>query len=517
MNKTENENNAVTETADNDTAKASAAGEKPAEAEYEPEYVKPIKKSEKIDPKKMPEESFDYVIPEHTFQEHMRNPEAARIHSGQTKMASKEEMEEASEGFLFLTSYSEKVHHHHHHSSSHSSSKEKGAHDHRSSGSSAKEKGADLVDPTKLPPRKHRSSGDPSKKHRRRRKSLWVRILIIAVIVLLSAAVVLGGSFFVLREVGRRNLHNYDDIVIVTPTEQEEEKTVELMDVIDSGRTIGYEGETYILNENVVSVVVIGNDHDFEEGSVQSMGDSINIVTLDTETGKLSVISVSRDTMADVNIFSDEGAYIDTERLQLAYAYSFGNRYISGGENTLSALSKLFFGLPLDNYFAIDMDALISLNDAIGGVTLTSSIDFTSQIDGSYISAGDTVTLYGRDAESYVRSRDINELDSNNARMQRQQEYIRAFFAQVIPMIKKDFSLVSKFYNILQVNSETTLDLPKVTYLASTAVEKMKGAPEIEYLSIKGEVVKGDYAEFIADDHSILETMLKVFYTKKNE
>jgi LCP family protein required for cell wall assembly len=480
MNRTENENEVIKEPA-------------------EPDYVAPISDAEKADPVKGEAEHFDYVIPAQSFKDHLKNPAASRTHSGQTKMASKEEMDKASEGYVFLTPYREKVHHHHHHHS----------------GSSAESKGlegADLVDPTKLPPRKHRShSGDEKKRHHRRRKPLWLRILIIAGIVLLAAAVALAGTYLVMREIGRRNLHDYDDIVIVTPTE---EKGEEIMNVVDSGRTIVYEDDSYHFNENIVSIVVIGVDHDIENNAVQSMGDSVNIVALDTETGRISVVAVSRDTMTDVNLYSDEGAYIDTERLQLAYAYSFGNNHVSGGENTLAALSKLFFGLPLDNYFAINMEALVTLNDAIGGVTLTSSIDFTSRIDGSYISAGDTVTLYGKDADYYVRNRDTEKLDSNNGRMQRQQEYIRAFFRQVMQMIKKDTSVVTRLYDIVQANSDTTLDLPKVTYLASVAAQKMNGEPEIEYLSISGEITRGEYAEFNPDDRSILETMLKVFYTK---
>ena len=508
MNSRENEQDTINQTAETPDISAAETPDTPAAETAdtpvaEAEYVVPISDKEKVDPKKKPAESFDYVIPAQSFKEHLKNPAASRTHSGKTKMASKEEMDQASEGYVFLKPYREKVHHHHHHHHHHSSSSQ----------AEPQENGKDYVDPTGVSSHRHHSSGHSSKK-RHRRKPLWLRILIIVGIVLLSIAVALAGTYFVLREIGRRNLHNYDEIAIVTPTVEEDDKTVEIMDVADSGRTIRYDGKTYTFNENVISIVVIGIDHDIENNSVQSMGDSVNIVALDTETGKLDVVAVSRDTMTDVNLYSDEGAYIDTERLQLAYAYSFGNSHLSGGENTLDALSKLFFGLPMDNYFAINLDALTSLNDAVGGVTLTSSIDFRSWYDGSYIYEGETVTLYGRDAELYVRTRNKEELDSNNGRMQRQQEYIRAFFQKVIPMIKKDFSLVSKLYDIVQVNSDTTLDLPKITYIASTALEKMDGFPEINYSSVKGKVIEGEYAEFIADDRSVLETMLKVFYTE---
>ena len=340
---------------------------------------------------------------------------------------------------------------------------------------------------------------------------LWLKIIVIVVSVLLALVIAAAGTFFVLREIGRRDLHTDEDFAISTPTEPSSHD--EIFSVDNTGRTIVYEGKTYRFNEDIVTIAVIGVDHDIENNAVQSMGDSINIVAIDTASGKLSIISVSRDTMGDVNLYSDEGNYIDTERLQLAYAYSFGNSHVSGGKNTTDALSKLFFGLPVENYFAINMDALITLNDAIGGVTLTSSLEFYSPVDGRYIAKGDTVTLRGREVSYYVRNRDLDKLASNSDRMQRQKEYISAFLSQVIPMVKSDLSLVTDLYNIVNVNSESTMNLPKLTYLASTLASKLGSTAEIEYLGLDGETVKGEYAEFIPDDKSILETMLQVFYT----
>lgn len=351
---------------------------------------------------------------------------------------------------------------------------------------------------------------------KRRRIPLWLKIVIIVVCVLLAIAIALVGTFFILREIGRRSMHNYDNIDIVTPTSQATDD--EPISVIDRGRSIVYEGKKYKFNEDIVCVAFIGVDNDLKNETAQAMSDSINIIAFDTESGKLSIISVSRDTMTDVNLYSAEGKYIDTEKTQLAYAYSFGNDRISGGENTAAALSKLFFGLPVNHYFAINMDALVDLNDAIGGVTLTLSTDFHSYLFENDFYKGSSFTLYGDDARRYVQMRDFESLEGNSGRMQRQQEYIRAFLSQVIPAVKKDLSLVTDLYNIIKSNSDSNFDLPKIVYLASELSDKLASLSDIHYYTLKGELTRGgQFAEFYADDTNILETMISVFYLPADE
>ena len=347
--------------------------------------------------------------------------------------------------------------------------------------------------------------------HKGKKMPLWLKIVLIVVSVLLALALILASTYFILREIGRGKMHDYDNIDIVSPTTQEADDMIE---VIDSGRTIYYQGKKYLFNEDVVCICVVGVDQDISNDYVRSMGDAVNLIAFDTSSGKLSVIGVSRDTVADVVAYTQDGKLLDTSLRQITYAYSFGNNKVSGGENTAMSLSKLFFGLPVNHYFAINMQALRSLNDAIGGVTLTTSTDFYSPIYQRTIWAGETITLYGRDADTYVRTRDTDRLDSNNDRMQRQQEYIRAFLSQVIPAVKKDLSLVTDLYGIIEANSDSNLDLPKIVYLASELASKTESVSGISYLSIAGEVVRGENrAEFHADDTSILETMLEVFYT----
>ena len=491
-------------------AKPKAKTKKKRSSRKEIDCVVPVEAPYRVDPKKMevsedPETSFDYAAPTATFKEGLRDPQKATMHTGKTKLASKEEVEAAEEGFVFVELPKKGVlrsrRHHHHHHHSHHESTDAGTtfngvimdtqNERPASGSldqSPDESSRHHSDSSHHhSDSSHHSSHGSGKKKRRRRMPLLAKIGIITLSVVLGLAIFVAGSFFVLREIGRSSIHNYEELTIVAPTE---ETGKEIITVSDKGQTIVFDGETYKFNNNVACISIIGTDYNLDENAYHAMGDAIYLLTVDTETGKVSVVGVSRDTITDVDLYSSSGSYIDTEKMQLSYAYSFENKAVSGGANTNEALSKLFYGLPFDNYYAINMDALLTLNDAIGGVTLISSMDFTSPVSGRYIKAGDEVTLYGRDAEYYVRSRE-DDVEANNSRMQRQQEYIRAFLSQMIPAVKKDFSLVSKLYNIISINSETNLDLPKMTYLASTAVEKVGSVAEVDFISIDGEMKEG--------------------------
>ena len=355
-------------------------------------------------------------------------------------------------------------------------------------------------------PKKHKH-----RRHRHKKKlPLWLRILIIVLSVILILAATVTAAYFIMKEIGRSAMHNYDNIDITIPQTDDTDNGA---DVINKGHTIKYGGKTYVLNKEVMSVTFIGFQEDRNEEGSGKMADAIYIVAVDSYTGKTSIVGVSRDTMADVDLYSVEGSFIETALRQICYAYSYESSKVKGGENVNKSLTRLFFGMPMNNYFAIDMESLEAMNDAIGGVTLTSMMTFESKEYGRTINEGEEITLYGEDVGTYVRSRDLDDLESNNTRMDRQQQYIKAFLASIVPAAKKDISTATKLLDVINDNGDSSLDLPKITYLATTALSKMRNASDIEYIRLPGEIKAGEHAELYPDNKDILEIMLKVFYT----
>ena len=76
-----------------------------------------------------------------------------------------------------------------------------------------------------------------------------------------------------------------------------------------------------------------------------------------------------------------------------------------------------------DGYMALDMSGITALNDALGGVTVTLEEDFSS-LDPQMVK-GATITLRGKQAETFVRGRTGVGDGTNAARMRRQKAFMQ--------------------------------------------------------------------------------------------
>ena len=74
--------------------------------------------------------------------------------------------------------------------------------------------------------------------------------------------------------------------------------------------------------------------------------------------------------MVDVNVCDSAGKFLGTERLQICLAHAYGDGAESSSENLKLSVSRLLFGIPINAYFTLDLDAISILNDAVGGVTV---------------------------------------------------------------------------------------------------------------------------------------------------
>ena len=353
-----------------------------------------------------------------------------------------------------------------------------------------------------------------SKKEKKKRKLKTLSIVIGCIAAVLVLIVSTLGIFSL---IGRNSMHNYDDMNIEFPSD-----ILENLDSIDnSGKTIVYKGSTYHFNEKVATVTFMGIDtKDFEhpDRAVGEGGqaDAIYIGVIDTSTNKLTLLGVSRDTMVDVNVYNKDGKFVNTENMQICLSYAYGDGAHTSCENTLVSLERLFYSLQYDTYFSFDTRALEALTDAVGGVTVTALSEFYSDSQKRTIKEGEEITLYGKDATMYTRSRNINKLDSNNDRMARQNQFIKAFIAKIWDSVKSDPKTVLSLYNIVAENSTTNLTPPKMVYLATKAISGLESYTDINYVNLKGEVKKGEYAEFYPDEEALMETLLDLFYIKVN-
>lgn len=381
-------------------------------------------------------------------------------------------------------------HHHHHHSSSDSTHSHSGSH-HIHSSSHHSHSGSH-----------HHSS---SKKKKEKKLPVAAKIAIAVLMVVLILALTVAGTFLYLQQSGKSNL-------TTVPANADYEETIE------------YNGDTYTYNKDVVAFAFIGVDKrelGLEDGAIGTAGqaDTDIVITINTQTGRAKAIAVPRDTMVDVDLYSTNGIFLRTENMQLCLSYAYGNGTDTSATNVTTALSRILYNVPIQKYFALDLDGIAPLNDAIGGVTVTSLYDFKSL----GIRQGDEVKLIGDMTETYVRTRDIDTVNASLNRTARQVQYIKAFAAQLVPAVMQDFSIVNRLYNTASKYSTTNISLSNATYLASFLLSR--GVTDFETVTLEGEMRASDkedygdyvYAEFYPDKDKLMEVILDTFYTKTNK
>ena len=380
----------------------------------------------------------------------------------------------------------------------------------RSSASSARQVPAADTDRTRTkssqkPDSKARKKSSRKQKAPRKKRGPLIAVLIIfGILVLLLATAV--GAYFYLNKKGEAQLKKNQSIASITAPEEASSE--------DDGKTIVYNGAKYKYNEDNINILFMGVDRDMQDTGEKVIGengqaDVLIWAALDSKTGHLSLINISRDAMVDVNKYNVEDKYLGTDKMQLCLAYSYGDGKEKSCENTLQSVSRLMYGMPVNAYVAIDYSAIAPLNDAIGGVTVNVLEDLTQS--DSALKAGETVTLHGEQAQTYVRSRNTEVLDSNNQRMERQKQYIDAFLQQAISQTKKNLTLPVTLYNDVSDYMVTNISASEVTHLATLMIQN--GVSGGDILTVPGEVTQGDvYAEFNPDDKELYKLILSVFY-----
>ena len=156
------------------------------------------------------------------------------------------------------------------------------------------------------------------------------------------------------------------------------------------------------------------------------------------------------------------------------------------------------------------MDAITILNDAVGGVPVTVTEDF-SQIDPT-IHQG-AVTLKGEQAIHYVRTRRGVGDQLNLSRMERQREYIDSFLSVLRRKVTEDSQFVLDAYDAVSPYMVTDCSAKVI----SGMMQRYAEFDLVEMVSPEGENVLGEtYYEFYVDEESLDKLVLRLFYAPKD-
>jgi LCP family protein required for cell wall assembly len=282
-----------------------------------------------------------------------------------------------------------------------------------------------------------------------------------------------------------------------------------------SGKTIIRDGVEYFPRQDITVILLAGID---EEGPVKDSGsynntgeaDMVSLLIFDEGQQKLNILSLNRDTMLDMSILGVGGKPAGTRYGQLALAHTYGSGLSDSAENLRNTVSNFLYGIQIDYYVTLNMDAIEILNDAVGGVTVTVTDDF-SEIDPS-ISMGQ-VTLKGEQALNFIRTRQGlgNQLNLN--RMERHKTYMNGFMDALQQKMNEQTEFVYTAYSDVSDYMVTDCSVK----ILGALLERYKQYGLGDVISVEGENIKGDqYMEYHVDADALDRVILDYLYEPKD-
>lgn len=344
--------------------------------------------------------------------------------------------------------------------------------------------------------KQHFGSGSHSRSSREiRRRDAFTALLVLA---FLAAA--LSGVFFLIR--------SWENARFQPPsTEDSGERP-------DSSGAVEIEGVTYLPKRNLETYLFLGID---VEGPARAaygyigggQADVQMVLVIDHAEQSWQLLQLNRDSMVNVPVLGVNGAVVGTEFEQLCLAHTHGDGLKKSCINNVNAVSDLLWGQPFDGYLSLHMDGVAILNDAVGGVTVEITSDF-SHVDAS-LPQGETVKLTGAQAVTFVRARRNVDDETNLARMERQRQYLEGLLERLVELDRDEILTAYDQihdYTVTDLGSQTLVDL----------AETLKKYTGRELLTIDGESrVEDGYAAFYLDERSLQNMVLKLFYAEKGD
>ena len=202
---------------------------------------------------------------------------------------------------------------------------------------------------------------------------------------------------------------------------------------------IEYKGGLFRPYENMTNILLMGVDRYSETKDTGisyrngGQADYLLLLVLNDDTQTITPIQIDRDTMAEITILGVLGDVTGKRVVQICLSHGFGDGKEMSGRLTADAVSGLLNGITIDYFISMEMDGIVALNDAVGGITVTLEDDFT--IADPTMVKGATLTLQGKQAEYFVRGRMSIGIGTNQARMARQQVFMNELIGLITQRI----------------------------------------------------------------------------------
>lgn len=220
-------------------------------------------------------------------------------------------------------------------------------------------------------------------------------------------------------------------------------------------------------DRNIINIMLIGFDKNEQRSKTSDLfrTDTNIVASINLEKKTVDMISIPRDSYVPI---AHRGGGKDKFNSAFGYGYRFGggeDKEADGFKYLMDTASDLLGDIPIYYYLAVDMDVVVEIVDAIGGVEIEVPIDLYKRHgkDRSKIIVHKGFQkLDGHDLLYYARYRQFPRGDID--RVENQQKILMATFDALKKSNK--FSALPKIYESVQKNIKTNLNLNQIMALA---------------------------------------------------
>ena len=288
-----------------------------------------------------------------------------------------------------------------------------------------------------------------------------------------------------------------------------------LEDTRHERKTIWHEGVSYFPRQDIRVFLFMGIDRVgpvVDSGSYKSEGaaDVILVFIFNDTEKQYTVLALNRDSMVQMQKLGIGGKPAGSITAQLALSHTYGNGLQQSCINTRETVSNLLSGITIHQYVSMNMDAISMLTDAVGGVRVNVTDDF-STIDSS-LKKGEII-LNGDQAYKFLRTRkDIGD-QLNLSRMDRHKEFMAGFEEAYRKNIGDSISKAMEIYN--DISPYVVTDCSDNTI--ANLLNRLYDYKLVDILSPAGTNVRGEeYMEFYIDEEDLFQLVLRLLYEPKN-
>lgn len=283
----------------------------------------------------------------------------------------------------------------------------------------------------------------------------------------------------------------------------------------NTSESITYKGKTYVYNDHLSNYLFMGidtkGDMETAESGNAGQADAIFLVSVDRVTKEMQVISIPRDTMTEIEMFSVSRKSLGLMENHINLQYAQGDGKTESCELMKTAVSKLLGGIPVHGYCSVNMDGIPVMTEAAGNVQVVIPDNSLEEVNPEF-TEGAEVTLTKDNVEQFVRYRNTGREQSALVRQDRQKIFIEAYMKKAQEQYAKDASFVTGLYESMKPYMVTNIGNDLFVKLLSAAQE---GKSSVHTLPGKG--AQGEYFdEYRVDEEALQEMIISVFYREDN-